>query len=61
VVRDENRFESGIASLALSIGLISSLKRAEEVNIPSLPFASTTTGSQVTAIPGNVPEIFDGR
>ena len=32
-----------IASLAVSIGLIASLKRAEDVATPSLPFEFTTT------------------
>src|SRR5436190_18112129 len=40
-----------MASLALSIGLIASLKRAEEVETPSFPVELTTTVLPVIAVP----------
>ena len=43
-----------IASLALSIGLISSLNRAEETTVPNWPLAPTTTG---TPTPTTVPKM----
>src|SRR4029079_11289348 len=45
-----------IASLDLSIGLIASLKRSEDVATPSLPVELTTTVLPVTAVP-KIPAI----
>ena len=39
-----------IASLALSIGLISSLKRCDEGNVPSWPFAFTKTAARPATV-----------
>src|SRR5438105_658718 len=49
-------FSARIASLALSIGLIASLNRAEDVATPSLPVELTTTVHPVTAAP-KIPAI----
>src|SRR5438132_13755486 len=43
LVTERNWTSAKSASLALSIGLISSLKRFEEVSVPSLLFASMKT------------------
>ena len=56
--RNVTGLSARIASLALSIGLISSLKRADEVTVPSWPLAFMKTGVPLGVVFPIMPAIY---